>query len=415
MAKLNGITINKENGGMGRQAASEDPISGLIFAGMNLTFGTDDGNVGGFEGVPSGTPTAYIKKFTYVEELEDCGIVFTEERDSDGNPQSVTDDAELAKNVLHYHISEFFRMNEGGTLYVMVKAGESAVVAADLSTLQIYANGSMRQCGVFNSEFGTTLTAAALKTELATLEEGGMPMSVVVTTSGEGKTVTQLKSMATRVKEQCYVSVLVGCDFSTELASWLGDYAYYGCIGAIMGAISKASVHESIAWVQKFPLGFTTPALTNGTAIKNVAKTDQEQLNEGCIFVRIHTGDSDCYFNDSHTLDLATSDYAYIENVRTMDKACRGIRANLLPYLNSPIKVDADSGKLSADVVAFLETTAGKALEDMEKAGELSGYKVEIDPEQNVLSTSTVEVVIKQVGVGVMRKVNVKIGFATKL
>ena len=48
----------------------------------------------------------------------------------------------------------------------------------------------------------------------------------------------------------------------------------------------------------------------------------------------------------------------------------------------------------------------------MEKAGELSGYKVEIDPEQDVLSTSTVEIVIKQVAVGVMRKIRVRIGYA---
>lgn len=49
------------------------------------------------------------------------------------------------------------------------------------------------------------------------------------------------------------------------------------------------------------------------------------------------------------------------------------------------------------------------------KAGELSGYKAEIDPDQNVISTSQVEVIIKNVPTGTMRKVNVKIGFTTKL
>ena len=51
----------------------------------------------------------------------------------------------------------------------------------------------------------------------------------------------------------------------------------------------------------------------------------------------------------------------------------------------------------------------------MEKAGELSGYVVEIDPDQNILSTSCVEMVIKQVGVGVMRKLNIKIGYTTSV
>ena len=110
-------------------------------------------------------------------------------------------------------------------------------------------------------------------------------------------------------------------------------------------------------------------------------------------------------------MDTAISDYSQIENVRTMDKACRGVRAYTLPKLGRPLKVDASTGQLETHVIEDLQTTANKALEDMEKAGELSGYKVEIDPDQNVLSSSTVEMVIKQVGVGVMRRLNIKIGY----
>ena len=77
--------------------------------------------------------------------------------------------------------------------------------------------------------------------------------------------------------------------------------------------------------------------------------------------------------------------------------------------------VDANSGKVDPSTVAFLETTAGRALEDMEKAGELSGYSVTIDPDQNVLSTSELEFVIKQVATGVMRRMRIKIGYTTKL
>ena len=131
--------------------------------------------------------------------------------------------------------------------------------------------------------------------------------------------------------------------------------------------------------------------------------------------MRIHVGDADNYFNDSHTLDVLTSDYAYIENNRTIDKAIRGIRRNLLPYLSSPLDVDASTGKLDNGTVKFLEATAGDALTDMEKAGELSGYSVGIDADQNVLATSEVEIVIKNVPKGVMRKVKVKIGFTTNI
>ena len=73
------------------------------------------------------------------------------------------------------------------------------------------------------------------------------------------------------------------------------------------------------------------------------------------------------------------------------------------------------TGKLQSYTVSHLETTANIPLEEMEKAGELSGYKAEIDAEQDVLSTSTIEVTIKNVPVGVVRKFKVKIGFAKSL
>ena len=113
-------------------------------------------------------------------------------------------------------------------------------------------------------------------------------------------------------------------------------------------------------------------------------------------------------------MDDAVSDYAYIENVRTMDKAVRGIRKALLPKLGGELYVNAETGQLASYEVEYLTELANKPLEDMQKAGELSGMLVEIDPDQDVLSTSELEFVIKQVGVGVLRRIRSKIGFAKK-
>lgn len=430
MGNLNDITFIKTNGGMGRTAASEDPISGLIFGGFGasvLTFGEVDGNLKGFAPIMNtSTPPAavsHIRKFEYKEELATAGIVWTKPGEGHGT-SGVLDDTDMAKNALHYHISEFFRMSHEGTLYVLIKAGANNVAAADLTVLQNFANGAIRQCGVFDTA-DTPLTPTELQAVLTgenSLEEDHMPMSVVMTYNGEDKTLAELTedNASLAAEGKCNVSVLIGCDGDATLASYLEDdnthYAHYGCIGACIGAISKAAVNECIAWVQKFPLGLTAPALFNGQLIKNVSTADQKDLNENrYIFVRTHVGNADNYFNDSHTCDLATSDYAYIENVRTIDKACRGVRAYLLPYLNSPLQVDAETGRMDAPTVAFLETIASKALIEMEKNGELSGYRVEIDPDQNVISTSQVEIIIKNVPTGTMRKVNVKIGFTTSL
>lgn len=420
MGNLNDIRFTKTNGGMGRAGASVGLISGLVFGGFGadvLTFGTASGNLKGFDTISeNASPVAHICKFQSPKQLDDAGIVWTENGSGSGT-NGALNATEKAKNALYYHINEFFRISEEGTLYVMIKAGATQVAAADLTKLQNYADGAIRQCGVFDLNT-THITVAALQTELTTLEANHMPMSVVLTYNGapSGNPVTLVSLANLAAEGKCNVSVLIGCDGDATLAGNLDTYAHYGCIGACIGAISKASVHESIAWVQKFPLGLKAPALFNGQLIKNVSIPDQETLNDNrYIFVRTHVGIADNYFNDSHTCDLLTSDYAYIENVRTIDKACRGVRSKLLPDLNSPLSVDSSTGKLSADTVALLETVAGEALEDMEKAGELSGFRAEINPDQNVLATSEVEVVIKNVPMGVMRKVNVKIGFATQV
>ena len=98
-----------------------------------------------------------------------------------------------------------------------------------------------------------------------------------------------------------------------------------------------------------------------------------------------------------------------------MDKGARGVRTYVIPELGGNVYVDPETGKLASYTVSHLETVAGQALEAMEKAGELSGYKAEIDPEQDVASSSTVDIVLKKVAVPVMRHVSVKIGFAKSI
>ena len=421
---MNDIKFEKTNGGLGRQTGSEDVISGLIFAGMGFTFGDADGNLKGFDTAAvddQNNASAFARKFIYPEQLKDAGIVFTKPGDGSESNGALSN-IEIAKNVLYYHITEFFRMNPEGVLYVMIKANSATVEVDDIATLQTYAGGNIRQVGVFNSTLlpiESTTGVTGVQEVSKNLENAHRPLSVVLTYNGENVTLDNLTTNNNNpaADGNCNVSLLIGCDMDTWLVEALGeDYTKYGCIGLCIGAISKANVHESIAWVGKFPLGLKAPALFTGNLIRNIATHKLEVLNDKrYIFPVIHAGDADNYFNDSHTLDVDSSDYAYIENVRTIDKACRGIRGKLLPWLSSPLRVDPSNGQLESGMVSFLETTAGEALEEMEKAGEISGYKVEIDPAQNVLATSALEVVIKKVPVGVMRKVTVKIGYTTSL
>lgn len=399
---LNDIIFQKQNGGMGRASANEDPISGLI---MSAAGKLTSAAFSEFDPVLVEDQTLYVQKISYYEQLKNTyGIASVE---------APTTDAARATNFIDYHVSEFFRISQAGTLYMAIKlSGE--ISGAEIAALQRYAEGKIRQVGILTPAGTGYAGYQAAATEM---DAEHKPLSIVYSTDGTGKELADFTAANAAIAAgRCNVSRLTGCDLNPELLASLGMFGYYGCVGTLLGAISKAAVNESIAWVGKFPLGLLMPGFIFGDLVKEVAADDLNLINDNrYIFVTTHTGRGDNYFNDSFTLDLPTSDYAYIENVRTMDKAVRGIRANLLPYLNAPQYVDSSTGKLRADRVAALETVAGKALEDMEKAGELSGYSVEIDPEQNVLATSQIEIQIKNVPVGVMRRILVKIGFTTKL
>jgi hypothetical protein len=202
-----------------------------------------------------------------------------------------------------------------------------------------------------------------------------------------------------------------------------------------MGAIARAKVHESIAWVEKQNMVSTTysgagfgktaqslareldvAALVDGTLMTDLLSADLDVMSgKRYLFLRKHVGQAGSYWNDSFSADKPESDYNYIERNRTIDKAVRGIYKALLPHLSGPVRVDATTGKISVGTITFLETLAEDTLVRMERDGELSGFNVIIDPNQSILGTSKLAVVVKLIPVGVLREIKVSIGFTVKI
>ncbi len=411
---MNDIIFQKQNGGMGRTAPNADPVTGLLMAlgaGVAATLTK-------FERTGAGTAQIAVAKLRFFEQLANQ-FEIAETLPTDLPEGAALSDVQKQHNAIVYHVREFFRLSPAGTLFLAIKAG-GEIAGEHIRTLQYFAQGEIRQAVVFSASIDVAdyQIACTGSVDIAGLFAEHQPLSVVACPAKGASTLADYydEELKQAAKDRSNVSILIGRDLDPELDEKLGEWAQYGCAGTIAGAISKAMVHESIAWVGKFPLGLKVPGFITGEAVNTVSMANLEMINDfRYIFVRTHAGDADNYFNESHTLDERTSDYAFIENVRTMDKAIRGIRVNLLPHLNSPLYVDPANGQLRPDTVAFLETEAGEALEAMERAGELSGYRVEIDPAQNVLATSELEIQIKNVPVGVMRKVIVKIGYTTSL
>lgn len=389
------LTITRTNGNIVRSLSGEDHISGLVF--YSATLPTADEGEKGF------STTERIQAISSIVRAEKLGITAKAES--------------WEMRVLHYLLESTYNMNPGISLYVGIfKPASGANAFSEIKQIQNYSGGKVRQVGVWNGAVELSDTVVnALQSVRTTLEAQNKPLIILYAPK-----VTDVTSLPTDLAKigRNGVSVIIGQDgagVSADLYADAGNTAKasVSALGDLLGAVSRAKVHESIAWVESFPTNISVPAFGDGKKYRDLDEAVIETLDSSrYIFLRTYDGLAGSFFNDNHNLDVPTSDYAYINDVRTMDKAVRGVRTNVLPKLGRPMKVDAETGKIERTTVEHLITTGNKPLEEMEKAGELSGYKFDIDPDQNILATSRVRGVIKNVAVGVMRNLDLEIGYA---
>ena len=385
------LTIQRQNGNVPKSLPGEDHVTGFV-----AYLAAAD--------IPEAFKIEHVQPLSTIDAAEAAGIK--------------EDAASWGVRVLHYQLSEIYRINPAVSLYVAIfeKPQGASQTFAEIKTVQNFAAGRIRQIGVWCGDralSGDDLTA--LQGVADALAEEEAELSIVYAPK-----VATLSTMPVNLagENKSRVSVVIGQAGSGKGAELFNDKTNTGKasvsgLGVVMGLLSSAKVHQCIAWIKEFPTGVSLPAFGDGTLLRDVDKALLETLDTArYLFFVTHTGQAGSYMNDSHTMDSAISDYAAIESVRSMDKAVRGIRTYVKPELGGNVYVDPSSGQLASYTVAHLETVANQALEAMERAGELSGYKVEIDPEQDVASTSLVEFVIKNVAVPVMRHVRIKIGFA---
>lgn len=385
------LTIVRQNGNVPKSQNGQDHVSGFVAYLLEAD-------------IPAAFKAEPVQAVSTIDKAEELGIT------ADATAWSV--------KMLHYQLEEVFRINPSITLYVGLFSKPESMTFQELKKVQNYAEGAIRQMAIWNGDTAPTAdNIVKLEAVADSLDTENAPLSTLY-----APLVSNYKNLpnnlATSNPRVSVVIAQAGSGTGAELYKSKDNKtkATVSAIGVALGTLSKAAVHQCIAWVKNFPSGISMPALGDGTLVRTIDKGELEKLDTNrYLFLNNVVGVAGSYWNDSHTMDSPTSDYAAIESVRTMDKAVRGIRTYLTPELGGNVYIDPDTGKLQSYTVSHLETTANIPLEEMEKAGELSGYKAEIDAEQDVLSTSTIEVTIKNVPVGVVRKFKVKIGFVKSL
>jgi hypothetical protein len=331
---------------------------------------------------------------------------------------SLVDGVASLQATWHYHISEYFRMQPQGVLYVGMYAVPSTYDFADLATMQQFANGEIHQSFVYCDALAYTSGNAAIQAAQAvcnTLFTNHMPLSTVLLTFNyTAATLSALTTLSGLNSKN--VSAVISQD---------GDAKGFGLFkatgktisnaGSCLGSISYGKVSDDIAHVGKFNISDGTEnnvaAFVNGALVSSQSISLLNNLNTyRYIFCIKKVGYEGTFWNDSHTCVLQSSDYAYIENNRTIDKAVRTLYTAFISDLNGPLVVNSN-GTLKDTTIAYFTTKGEEALDQMVRDEELSAKKIIIDPTKNVLTDSSLTIGADLVPIGVSRNIKVNIGY----
>lgn len=390
MAGLSTVTINVGNGGLGRRPINNDRISGILFYNDTL---------------PSG----------FSSSLREIKIFSLEEAVSLGIAQGSAD-----HGVEWYHISEFFRANPDGELWVgYYDVPGGAYGFTEIATLQNAANGDIRQMGVYaNGLTYATAQATTIQGVIDGLETTGQQCSVLYAADMSGitavtgwSTVGDLRALAAR-----HVTVIASQDGGAAGKALFDSESYsITTLGHSLGFVSKAAVNQSIGNPENFNASngveLETIALANGDLVSALTNSALGGIKDDGYQIAIKRTPkiAGTYYDRTPTATPATDDFAWLEFSRTIDKAVRLVDSALTPKLLSGVVVNAD-GTLTNDTVEYFRDVAIQALEGMVSDVEVSNIEVLIDPTQNVQSTSTLVVVVKVQPTAIAEFITVNIG-----
>ena len=324
-------------------------------------------------------------------------------------------------DIMHYHISEFFRLQPKGKLYVSIQATADVGTFAKVTEVQNFAQGEIKQMGVYyKSTAFATSACNALQSVCTALAGNNKPISSVIL-SAEISATADVTTISTNLHGLSCPNISVtiaqdGANVGHKLFHATGKSITN--LGEMLGAVALSKVSESIAWFGKFQVAsaeLDTLAFANGQSYLSLSDAAITNLDSyGFCFLRKVIDLNGSFHNRPYTSVSLTNDYAFIYSNRTIDKAIKNLRQTILPSVASPIKVNAD-GTLSVDVINFFKSLGQQALDTMLRNAELSNYQIIIDPSQDVLASNTLTLTAELQPLGVADFITINVGFTLAL
>jgi hypothetical protein len=354
---------------------------------------------------------------------------------------------DLLFGIPYYHINHFFGI-QGSTGRLFIMFADCGVDWNAIEQMQRAAHGMINQLGVWTEQSLWKQTdpeaetysidlVTDLQSKAASLADENAPLSIllcansaVIATAEESVKKVELGKIPTCVINARFVSVLLGQGLDADVSAMQlanPSLTPVGNIGAALGCIASASVQESFAWVNKFNLigyfpdiemGFgdvtlnSEDKLTSTLKYSSLNKIQLDDLDDkGYVFLCKYSGlESGVFFSKDQT--CSNGDYRTVARNRTIHKSRRAVRNALLPYVNSPLKVDPSTGYLSSAKITMFQNIVSDILTTMQNNEEISGFSVTIDKNQNVLKNDTLIIKYSLVPVGVASRIEVVEGLA---
>lgn len=383
---LPGVKITIGNGGLGRVAASADGIAGLLLTGTAV-----DGKL---------TLNKHYQ-LSGTQDLIALGVT------AENNP------------LVNHEVRSFYaQAGEGAELHLLVVS--TATLLSDmvdpgsesaLSKLIEGAAGRIKVVGVnrlfpaeatVNNAQGIdadVITAAAKAQQCAEAYAGKiMPFRILLPAAKWTGSVGSFKP-----SEASYNRVAMVLASEGEL-----EGQYPAAIGMVLGRAAKAEPQQDLGRV-KFGALAAGGYFTDGSPFL-VKQGLADSLNDaGFIFFLNYPSKNGAYLNGCPMACAATDDYAVLNNGRVMDKAIRIAYDTYISEIMDNVAVGED-GKLPAGVCTSFESMIENAVASL-MDGQISSFKAYVNPEQNVLSTSSLAIECSIVPMGVLKTIRVLLSF----
>ena len=323
---------------------------------------------------------------------------------------------------LYKHVQDFYTEAEEGTKLVIypVDKAKTFTELCDKDTgvikeLIMAENGTLRGIFVAGDGREATVTTNGLDNDLFTALPKAQQLAEWATVSlyaplfiileGRGYKGGVVKDLHKETYNR--VGVLIGDTVKASEGA---------AVGLMAGRLATLPVQRNIARVKNGALKPIAMFLGEKPVEEN-ASAVSDLYDAGYITPRKYVGKAGYFFTDDRLACEQTDDYAHITARRTIDKAYRIAYTALLDLMMDELAVNDDGTLRHGIIMAWQQMMENAVNRAMTAAGELSadengaGCKAYIDPKQNVLSTSKIELVLKIRPFGYARYVDVKLGF----